>query len=89
LISHLSDAFRRCFRELPEDIQRKARKNYRLWREDPSHPSLEFKRAHTRRPIYSIRVGIGWRALGIREGDTIIWFWIGPHSTYEKLLEKL
>jgi hypothetical protein len=89
LISHLSEDFLNCFRELPEGIRRKARKNYRLWKEDPSHPSLEFKRAHTRRPIYSVRVGIGWRALGLREGDTIIWFWIGPHNAYEKLLKQL
>jgi hypothetical protein len=89
LISHLSEDFLRCFRDLPEGIQRKARKNYKLWKEDPSHPSLEFKRAHTRRPIYSVRVGTGWRALGIREGDTIVWFWIGPHNAYENLLTQL
>jgi len=89
LISHLSEDFLHCFRDLPEEIQRRARKNYKLWKENPSHPSLEFKRAHTRRPVYSVRVGIGWRALGIREGNTIIWFWIGPHNAYEKLLEQL
>jgi hypothetical protein len=89
LISQLSEDFLACFRQLPEGIKRTARKNYRLWKENPSHPSLEFKRAHTRRPIYSVRVGIGWRALGIREGDSIIWFWIGPHSAYEKFLEQL
>ncbi|HKH50042.1 MAG TPA: hypothetical protein VKM72_35770 [Thermoanaerobaculia bacterium] len=89
MISQLSENFLDCFRKLPEGIKRTARKNYRLWKENPSHPSLDFKRVHTRRPVYSVRVGIGWRALGIREGDTIVWFWIGPHGAYERLLEQL
>ncbi|HKI02419.1 MAG TPA: hypothetical protein VKK31_10590 [Thermoanaerobaculia bacterium] len=89
MISHLTEDFRDCFKKLPDKIQRTARKNYRLWQQNPSHPSLEFKRAHTRQPIYSVRVGIGWRALGVLEGEAIVWFWIGPHGTYEKLLDKL
>ena len=89
MISHLTEEFRECFRKLPERIQKTARKNYELWRQDPSHPSLEFKKVHTKRPIYSVRVGIGWRALGIREGDTILWFWIGSHSAYDKLIDQL
>lgn len=49
---------------LPEHIQELARRNYRLWRENPLHRSLQFKQVHVRGEIYSIRVGIGWRALG-------------------------
>jgi len=89
VISHLTEEFRERFRKLPDRVKQTARKNYRLWQQDPSHPSLEFKRAHTRRPIYSIRVGIGWRALGTREGEIILWFWIGPHNAYEKLIDQL
>ncbi|HEX4963419.1 MAG TPA: hypothetical protein VF173_21495 [Thermoanaerobaculia bacterium] len=89
MISHLSDDFRRRFRALPEAIQDKARKNYRLWKQNPSHPSLGFKKVHPYRPVYSVRIGIGWRALGIREDDVIVWFWIGPHSIYDKVLGQL
>jgi len=39
--------------------------------------------------MYSVRVGKGWRALGLVEGDTISWFWIGSHADYEKLLSQL
>ena len=42
--------FRKLFAALPPDVQRKARKNYKLWRENPAHPSLDFKKTHTRRP---------------------------------------
>ncbi|MFH1096573.1 MAG: hypothetical protein ABH886_05975 [Candidatus Desantisbacteria bacterium] len=87
--SQLTDDFIQCFRKLPDMIKQKARKNYRLWKQNPYHPSLEFKEVQSIKPIYSVRVGIGWRALGIRENDTIIWFWIGSHNYYEKLLRQL
>lgn len=89
MISHLTEEFRECFQKLPERIRKTARKNYEIWKRDPAHPSLEFKRVHTRRPIYSVRVGLGWRALGTRTGDVILWFWIGSHNAYEKLLDRL
>jgi hypothetical protein len=34
-------------------------------------------------------VTLGYRAVGVREGGTIIWFWIGPHAEYERLLSRL
>ncbi|MDE0313451.1 MAG: hypothetical protein OXM61_00995 [Candidatus Poribacteria bacterium] len=84
--SYLTEDFITYFRRLPEDVKEKARKNYRLWRQDSNHPSLQFKRVHTREPIYSVRIGIDWRALGLREDSGIYWFWIGPHAEYEKML---
>jgi hypothetical protein len=90
--SFLTEGFVKAFRNLPEPIRRKARKNYRLWREDPTHPGLEFKRVKTtRRNVYSVRVGIGWRAVGVLDDavDGIVWFWIGAHSEYDKLLRRL
>lgn len=82
MISHLTDDFRKCFNKIPERIQRLARKNYKIWKENPHHPGLGFKLVGKRLPAYSIRVGIGWRALGVRENDTIVWFWIGSHEDY-------
>ena len=89
MISHLTETFRKAFAGLPAHVQAAARKNYKLWKKDPFHPSLEFKKAHTRRPIHSVRVGIGWRALGIVEGEHITWFWIGSHNDYNNLLSRL
>ena len=87
--SHLTDDFAACFRKLPKRIQDLARKNYRLWKRDSSHPSLQFKRVAKKPAVYSIRVGIGWRALGVIGGEDIIWFWIGSHADYEKLINKI
>ena len=86
--SRLTDDFVSCFRRLPAEIQQLARKNYRLWRANPAHPSLRFKRVHAKEPIYSVRVGIDYRALGLLEGNTITWFWIGPHAEYERIIGR-
>jgi hypothetical protein len=78
--------FWKLFRDLPPDIRRKAYKAYRLWRANPFAGSLRFKRVSKREPIYSIRVGRGYRALGLLEGDTIYWYFIGNHDDYEREL---
>jgi hypothetical protein len=87
--SHLTEDFVGRFRRLPRRIQELARKNYRLWKHDPAHPSLDFKQVSQRSPIFSVRVGIGWRAVGIKREDTMIWFWIGSHAEYNHLLRHL
>jgi hypothetical protein len=47
------------------------------------------KQVHPDPPIYSARVGIGYRAVGILDGDTVIWYWIGSHADYDELLKHL
>ncbi|MBS4027007.1 MAG: hypothetical protein KGZ58_00100 [Ignavibacteriales bacterium] len=89
MISHLSVDFIDCFERLPDRIKDKARQSYKLWKNNPNHPSLDFKKVNQKKSIYSTRVGIGWRALGVREDETIIWFWIGSHTEYDKILKLL
>jgi hypothetical protein len=84
--SHVSARFRKCFGELPEPVQQRARKAYRLFAENPNHPSLRFKQVHANEPIMSVRVGLGYRALGVMHRDDIIWFWIGSHADYDRLV---
>lgn len=78
--SHTTDKFRKAFAELPADVQKQARQAYRLFIENPYRPSLHFKPIHPTRPIYSVRIGLDYRAVGVRDGDDIIWYWVGfPH----------
>jgi hypothetical protein len=74
--------FRKLFVKLPQRIKETAKKNYELWKENPFHSSLEFKEVKPKENIWSVRVGIGWRALGV------VWFWIGSHAEYDKILGK-
>jgi len=89
LRSHVTAEFRRLFQKLPVEVRRRARERYLLWKENPAHPSVQFKRVHSRERIYSVRIGIDWRAVGIRRRDTMIWFWIGSHAEYDGLLRRL
>jgi hypothetical protein len=57
-----------------------------MWRDNPAHPSLHFKRIHGQEGLYSVRIGLGWRALGLLEDDTISWFWIGSYAEYDHLI---
>lgn len=84
--SQLTEDFLACFARLPEAVKAQARKSYRLWRDNPAHPSLHFKRIHGHEGLYAVRVGLGWRALGLLEGATISWFWIGSHAEYNQLV---
>lgn len=89
MISHVTPDYVRLFRALPAHVQRAARKSYRLWCMNPEHPGLMFKRVSRNLPIYSVRVGIGWRALGVRDGEAMVWFWIGSHAEYERQIARL
>ena len=68
---------------LPLPIQDLARKNFDLLKDDPNHPSLRFKKIGR---MYSVRIGLRYRALGVESQDGALWFWIGSHTDYDKLL---
>ena len=86
MLSHTTERFRKAYQKLPEDVKKQAKKAYQLWSKDPLHPSLHFKQVHSTEPIYSVRIGLKWRALGIRQGNDLIWFWIGSHEDYNELV---
>ncbi len=86
--SRTTRSFWARFDALPEPVKTQARKAYELWRTDPHHPSLRFKRIHKTEPLYSLRISRDDRALGLRTGDTLTWFWVGSHADYDKLLSQ-
>jgi len=86
--SHTTDKFRKAFAELPADVQKQAQQAYRLFIENPYHPSLHFKPIHPTRPIYSVRIRLDYRAVGVRDGDDIIWYWVGSHAEYDNLIRQ-
>lgn len=78
--------FWRAYADLPAETRERARRAYRLWREDPRHPSLRFKEIGD---LCVVRVDPDHRAVGLMIGDAIHWFWIGCHDEYERLLDDL
>jgi hypothetical protein len=86
--SRTTARFRRAYDNLPENIRKQARDAYQLFIQNPNHPSLRFRQIHPTRRIYSVRITRAYRALGVRENDVIIWFWIGSHDDYYRLLKR-
>lgn len=86
--SRTTAKFRKAFADLPEQAQQQARGAYRQFKKDPWHSSLRFKQVHRELPIYSARISKNYRAVGQRDGDSIVWFWIGTHADYDKLLSQ-
>ena len=78
-----SPRFWRCYDALPAGARALADKNFRLLRADPRHPSLHFKRIDG---VWSARVGDHYRALGTDHDGAILWFWIGSHADYDRLI---
>ena len=87
--SHVTREFRAQLAELPESAQRQARDAYTRFQADPWHRSLRFKRIRSTTNAYSVRIGANYRAVGQRRADSVIWFWIGTHADYDRLIDRL
>ena len=82
-----TDGFWKRLNRLPEAERERARRNYRLLEADPRHPSLHFKKLSGKSPpVWSVRVGRDYRALGLEKSDELFWFWIGTHAEYDRLI---
>lgn len=78
-----SPKFWQFYSKLPEAIQRVADGNYELLKADAQHPSLHFKKVGR---MCSVRIGIHYRAVGVEDGTDVVWFWIGHHSEYDRII---
>ena len=87
--SRRTPEFKILYHALPEPARKRAYHAYQLFRRDPFYSSLQFKRVGVLEPVFSVRIGIGYRALGLRdEPELIIWFWIGPHAAYDAIIKR-
>lgn len=85
MISRATPAFWRCLNALPSVQREAAQEAYELFMKDCGHPSLRFKKLAGEDDVWSVRVTLDLRAVAHREGDTVTWFWIGPHKEFDQL----
>ncbi len=78
-----SPQFWKYYHALPKEIQLQADKAFALLKENPRHPSLRFER---KGGGWSARISRGYRALAKERQEGLVWFWIGAHDEYERLL---
>jgi hypothetical protein len=72
-----------AYARLPEPVRELADKNYALLKQNPQHPSLQFKKVGR---LWSVRVGLRYRALAAETDGDLVWFWIGSHADYDAMI---
>lgn len=89
MISHINSKWKRLYKKLPTEIRQIAKNKYKQFKDNPFHASLHFKRIHSNKAIFSARITSNHRTIGILNDDNaIIWFWIGSHDEYERILKQ-
>ena len=84
-MNHASREFWEHYDQLAPDIRSVADERFRLFQNDPRHPSLKFKRVGR---YWAVRLGGGYRAVGVDVDDGILWIWIGPHDPYKAFIRS-
>jgi hypothetical protein len=77
--------FWKAYAKLSAEMKGKVQKAYRLWQNNPTHPSLHLKKVG--RNLWSVRLSDGFRSLALKKGDDYYWFWVGSHDEYESFLK--
>lgn len=80
---HASPSFWKNYAALPRVVRELADKQFALLKANPQHPSLRLKRV---KRFHSARVGAHHRALAVDVADGLLWFWIGSHAEYDRLV---
>jgi len=73
---------------LPAHVRQTADKNFALLKSDPRHPSLHLKKIGD---LWTVRAGLHHRAIGMdfpSKEKRILWFWIGSHAEYDRLIRN-
>jgi hypothetical protein len=86
--SQTLSSFWKLYRKLPNAIRQAARDAYRQFTRNPQHPSLHFHRLFNDPRFWSVRVSQTYRAVGILQGDTITWIWIGDHKAFDRAFPR-
>ena len=85
MISRTRRSFWSLYEDLDSNTKAAARRAYDLFWENPDHGSLRFKKLRGYPDVWSVRISEQYRAVGRRQGDTVVWFWIGSHNDFDKM----
>ena len=86
-LKHIQDQdFLDLVAALSQALQNRVARQFQVLQENPLYPSLHFKKVSV--GLWSIRITNDYRALGYEDGDRIVWYWIGPHSEYERMIRR-
>lgn len=86
--SETVDRFWQLYHALPAPIRQAAREAYRQFAIDPSHPGLHFHKLEGHPDVWAVRIIRDYRAVGLKEGDTVTWFWVGSHQDFNRTFPR-
>jgi len=78
-------SFWKNYQRLPVNVQKTADEQYKRLKANLRHPSLHFKQIGRYR---SVRVGAHYRALAVEIPEGLVWFWIGMHDEYQRMIKE-
>jgi len=73
------------YHALPKAVQTIADRAFEILKADPRYRSLHLKKAGK---FWSARVGESHRVLGVETQGGILWFFIGNHAEYDRLVDQ-
>jgi hypothetical protein len=82
---YASPRFWALYEALPSEIRDLADKNYKLLRSDPRHPSLQLKKIAG---LWSVRIGLHYRALGMQSTMAFTGSGLAPMPTTTEFLPE-
>ena len=85
MIHRATRRFWTAYDSLAPELRALADKQFKLLKSDPRHPSLHFEKTGR---VWSARVNRSIRALAVENGSDLVWFWIGDHREYERLIRE-
>ena len=77
--------FWRLYFLLPEAVRAQSRQAYLLFMTNPDHPSLRFKKLNGPGNYWSVRFGGGYRAVCRRDGEGVVWLWVGTRQDFGRM----
>ena len=81
MTSHALASFWKRYEQLPLNIRKLADKQFVLFKSNPRHPSLGFRK---KGGVYTVEIGRSYRALARERAGHYYWFWIGTHEQYNQ-----
>ena len=82
-----SEPFKRDYKKLPEEIKKRARKQFLLLKQNPKHPSLQVKKTQGvvikgYTDVFEGRINNNYRFLFVIENDVFILLRCGKHDDF-------
>jgi hypothetical protein len=85
LIYKTNRRFWTFYRNLPQEIQKRADEKFELLKQDSKHPSLRLKKVG---PNWVVRINKDYRALATEQDGIFVWYWIGKHDEYMRRIRE-